>query len=171
MSEQPSTAAAGQARRTVASFNTYAEAEAAVDYLSDKGFPVNRVAIIGHDLKLVEQVTGRLTWASAAWRGAVAGAVPGALIGWIFGLFAWIRPLVASLALAVYGLVFGAIVGAILGLIVYLAQRGRRDFASVQMMQPSRYDVVADAEVADEAVRLLQQRLGAPSRDPMSSAT
>jgi hypothetical protein len=37
-----------------------------VDRLSDVGFPVERVAIIGQDLKMVEQVTGRLNYGGAA---------------------------------------------------------------------------------------------------------
>lgn len=36
-----------QVRRTIASYTTYQEAERAVDHLSDQGFPVERVAIIG----------------------------------------------------------------------------------------------------------------------------
>jgi len=46
-------------------------------------------------------------------------------------------------------------VGALFGLLLYALQGGRRDFASVRSMQPSRYDVVVDEAVADEAVRLL----------------
>jgi hypothetical protein len=39
--------------------------------------------------------------------------------------------------------------------------RGRRDFASVQAMTPSRYEVVADEEVADQAQALLAKMSGA----------
>ncbi|WP_330261024.1 general stress protein [Streptomyces sp. NBC_00539] len=144
-----------QARRTIASYATYQEAERAVDHLSDQGFPVERVAIIGQDLRLVEQVTGRMGNGGAALHGAASGALPGALIGWIFGVLNWLNPVVSGLLLALYGLIFGALVGALLGLLVHAAQRGRRDFASVSSMQPSRYEVVADEAVADEAVRLL----------------
>ncbi|MFI8073858.1 general stress protein [Streptomyces sp. NPDC086033] len=144
-----------QVRRTVASYPIYQEAERAVDHLSDRGFPVERVAIVGQDVRLVEQVTGRMGLGGAALHGAASGALPGALIGWIFGLLNWLDPVVSGLLLALYGLVFGALVGALLGLLVHAAQRGRRDFASVSFMQPGRYDVVADDAVADEAVRLL----------------
>ena len=41
-------------RRPIAVFDNYADAERAVDRLSDLGFPVERVAIIGHDLQVVE---------------------------------------------------------------------------------------------------------------------
>lgn len=67
-------------RRPVAVFTTYADAERAVDRLSDLGFPVERVAIIGHDLQIVEQVTGRLTYGGAALKGATSGAVLGVVM-------------------------------------------------------------------------------------------
>ena len=146
------------ARRTIASYDTYAEAEAAVDYLADRRFPVERIAIVGRDVTLVEQVTGHLTYPIAAAHGAAAGALPGALIGWIFGLLDWVDPLTTSLLLAIYGLVFGAVVGGLLNMALYAMQRGRRDFVSTHTMQPSRYDILADAEVADQAIRELEAR-------------
>lgn len=149
-------------RRSIASYRTYSEAERAVDYLSDQGFPVERVAIIGQDLQLVEQVVGRLTYGRAALSGAASGALPGALIGWLFGLLNWLDPVLSALLLALYGLVFGAVVGAVIGLIMYATQRGRRDFSSVQSMRPTRYEVVADADVAQRATALLE-RLGSPA--------
>jgi hypothetical protein len=145
-------------RVQVASLRTYSEAESAVDYLSDRKFPVDRVAIVGHDVKYVEQVVGRMNYGRAALSGAINGGLLGAFFGWIFGLLDWIRPLVASLQLAAYGLVFGAVLGALLGLVLYALQRGRRDFAAIRGLQPTRYDVVADAEVADDAARLLRER-------------
>lgn len=145
-------------RQVVATTDSYSEAERAVDYLSDRGFPVERVAIVGYDVKMVEQVVGRLNYGGAALRGAGSGAVVGALVGWIFGLFNWVQPLIASLTLAAYGLIFGAVVGAIFGLIFHAMQGGRRDFAAVRVMLPSRYEVLVDEEVAGEATRLLAQR-------------
>jgi hypothetical protein len=143
------------ARRTIASFSSYDEAEQAVDRLADHDFPVQRVAIIGQDLQTIEQVTGKMDYPRAAWSGALSGAVPGVLLGWLFGLFNWVDPLVSSLLLALYGLIVGAIVGAILGLVIHAMQGGRRDFASVTVMRPQRYELVVDDEVADQAARLL----------------
>jgi hypothetical protein len=142
-------------RRSLGVFKNYADAERTVDRLSDLGFPVERVAIIGHDLRLVEQVTGRLNYGGAALKGALSGALPGALIGWIFGLFDLVNPLVASIVLAFYGLIIGAVVGALLGLVMHAMQGGRRDFDAVTMMVPDRFEVVVDEDVADEAARLL----------------
>ena len=74
-------------KETVASYATYAEAQRAVDALSDAGFPVESVDIVGHDVRLVERVTGRLTNAGAA--GAEHSAAPwfGLFIGLLVGLF------------------------------------------------------------------------------------
>src|ERR671912_335605 len=111
-------------RVVVASYDSYPEAQRAVDYLSDERFPVERVAIVAEDLRFVEQVTGRLGYGQAALQGAGSGAVIGALFGFFLGLFSLADPLVSALILVLYGLVFGAIVGAILGLIFYALSGG-----------------------------------------------
>jgi heat induced stress protein YflT len=142
-------------RRVVASYSTYRDAERAVDYLSDNGFPVERTAIVGNGLRLVEQVTGRMGYGMAALRGALAGGFVGLLIGWLFALFNWLDPVVASGWLIVDGLWFGAVAGGVLGVLQHALAQGRRDFASVPMMQADRYDVLVDEEVAQDAARLL----------------
>lgn len=144
-------------QKVVAIFSTYADAERAVDRLADLDFPVEKTAIVGRDLHTVEKVTGRLTWASVAGRSALAGAVTGALIGWIFGLFHWINPVQAAVLLALYGAIFGVILGALMGLLMYAFSRGRRDFVSVSALSADRYDLLVDADVADEAARLLAE--------------
>lgn len=141
-----------QARRAIASYSTYQEAERAVDHLADQGFPVQKVAIIGRDMRLVEQGIGLMGYGDAALHGAATGALPGVLVGWIFGLLNWLNPVVSGLLLALYGLIFGAVV---VGVLLHGAQGGRRDFASVRSIETSRYDVVADEDVTDEAVRLV----------------
>ena len=143
------------ARQVIATFDNYADAERAVDYLSDQRFEVNKVAIVGRELEYVEQILGPMNYGTAALRGAGSGALVGALIGWIFGLFNWIESLISALVLAGYGLVFGAIVGALFGLLVHALQRGQRDFHSVSGLRPKCYDVVADVEGADRALQLL----------------
>lgn len=148
-------AGAGGARIAVSSYASYAEAERAVDLLSDRGFPVERVAIVGRGLSTVEQVTGRLTMWRAAGRSAVSGAILGALLGWIFGLFDWVNPLIIGLLLALYGALFGAVLGAALGFVGHLLSGGRRDFSSVSAVRADSYDVLVAAEVADDASRLL----------------
>jgi heat induced stress protein YflT len=145
------------ARQAIATFDNYADAERAVDYLADRHFEVNRLAIVGRDLQLVEQVTGRMNYGLAALRGAASGGLVGALIGWIFGIFTWIQPLIAGLVLAFYGLIFGAVLGALIGVLLYAMQHGRRDFATFTTLQPRYFDIVADIGVAERALQLLQE--------------
>jgi uncharacterized membrane protein len=147
----------GRARRAVASFANYRDAERAVDYLSDHKFPVERVSIVGRDLRYVEQVTGRMSYGRAALTGALSGAMVGLLIGWLFAVFNWFNPVVARGWLILDGLWFGALIGAVMGLIAHALTRGRRDFASVGAMQAERYDLMVDDEVADEAARVVHE--------------
>src|SRR4051812_39969982 len=148
-------AATPSARRAVATFRNYQDAERAVDRLSDRRFPVERVAIVGRDLKLVEQVTGRMTYGRAALGGALSGAVIGFLIGWLFGVFNWFVPVVDSFWLALDGLWFGALLGALLAVLAHALSGGRRDFASTRQLWADHFDVVVDDQVADEAQRLI----------------
>jgi hypothetical protein len=144
----------GQAGQVVASYNTYVAAERAVDYLSDSKFPVEEVEIVGRDLRLVEQITGRVTVGRAAAAGAGTGAWFGLFIGLLVGLFTtgpeW-------LGLIVGGIIIGAIWGAIFGFVAQWAMRGRRDFSSASGIVAGRYDVTVSSEHADEARRLLSQ--------------
>ncbi len=142
-------------RVVVNSYEDYAEAQRAVDYLSDEGFPVERVSIVAEDLRFVEQVTGRRGYGQAALEGAGSGAVIGAFFGLFLGLLSLFNPVVSALFLAFIGLIFGAIVGAIIGLISFALSGGQRDFSSVGGMEAGRYNVMADEEVAEEASRLL----------------
>jgi hypothetical protein len=142
-------------RRAVATFDNYAEAQAAVDRLSDQRFPIERVAIVAQGLRLEEQVTGRVTVGRAALRGAAGGAFTGALIGWLLGLLNAVEPLVSALGLAIYGLILGAILGGTLGAVTHFATRGRRDFAAVSTIRADYYDVLVDEPVASAAEDLL----------------
>ena len=137
----------------VGTYPDYALAQQAVDHLSDNKFPVERTAIIGTDLRLVENVLGRLTTLRAAGAGAASGAWFGLFIGLLFGLFSnsnWFAVVFA-------GLLIGAAWGAIFGAIAHAATGGRRDFASRSSLQAGQYAVVTDPEVADQARQLLIQ--------------
>jgi hypothetical protein len=143
------------ARRVVASYADYRDAEKAVNYLADNRFPVEHVAIVGRELELVEQVTGRLTARDAATRGALTGAVTGVLIGWLFAIFTWFDPRIASGWLIIDGLWFGALVGTLMGLVMYLITKSRRRFDVVSTMRPEYFDIAVDESYADDAARML----------------
>jgi hypothetical protein len=152
--------------RTVASYSSYGDAERAVDYLSDEGFDVSRVAIVGRDLRYVEQVMGRMTYGKAAIRGAMTGALVGVLIGWLFGIFDWFDPIVQAFWLALDGLWFGALVGAIASLLGHALSGGRRDFSSIGVTTAGRYEILVDSEAAEQAARLLADQ-NVPPVDPV----
>jgi MFS family permease len=139
-------------RQVVASYTTYGQAQFAVDHLSDSSFPVEHAAIIGRDLSLVEQVTGRMTKTRASVMGAVGGSWFGLFIGLFVGLFA-IGPVWLSLALL--GIVIGAIWGAIFGFVAHWATRGKRDFASASALVAARYEVTVADAFAERARQLL----------------
>ena len=133
----------------VGSYDSYQQAQAAVDHLSDEKFAVENVTIIGSDLKMVERVTGRLTWGRALGAGAAGGAWWGLFVGLLLGIFAvdgsaWIGSILTGLLI---GLVFGALFAA-LG---YAASRGQRDFTSTSAVVAGRYDIMCNPARAEEA--------------------
>ncbi|MET7381193.1 general stress protein [Streptomyces sp. NPDC005526] len=140
-------------RPVVGSYPTYEGAQGAVDFLSDNGFPVEHTAIIGSDLRMVETVLGRLTRGRAALAGAGSGAWFGLLIGLLLSLFA--AGTHNAVVLLLSGLAYGAVFGAVFGFIGHAFTGGRRDFTSRSQIVASRYDVVADPEVAGDARNLL----------------
>ena len=104
-------------RPVLASYDDYLQAQKTVDTLSDSGFPVQNVAIVGVGVRIVEAVLGRLSWGRAALGGLGTGMWFGALIGLFVGLFSStngsVWPLVGL------GLLYGAAFGIVYGLISY----------------------------------------------------
>jgi hypothetical protein len=149
-------------RRSVAAYDTYADAQRAVDRLSDAGFPVEKVAIVGHGLRYMEQVTGRMTVGRAAMMGAFQGATIGALFAVLLGLLFTTDPDPALLLLLLYAVAAGALMGALLGALLHAATHGRHDFASSPGLAAERYEIRVDADVADRAAELLRS-VGAQS--------
>ncbi|WP_240640634.1 general stress protein [Microbacterium sp. 10M-3C3] len=147
-------------RRLLSSFTDYLGAQAAVDRLSDAGFPVEHVAIVGHNVQIVEQVTGRMTKGRAAAYGAASGAWFGLFIGLLFGILA---PGPVWIWLLLWGLVLGAVWGAVFGFVGHALTRGQRDFSSTQKLEAERWDVMVDADQLLRAQSLLSGGAAAPA--------
>lgn len=146
-------AAPGRATVTIATYGNYADAQRTIDYLSDKGFPVQHTAIVGTDLRLVENVIGRLTIGRAAIGGLASGAWFGLFFGLIVGIFTnanWLGVILATVLI-------GAVWGAIFGAIAHRATGGRRDFTSRSTLQASQYAITVDSDNADEARHMIVQ--------------
>ncbi|MGO4803545.1 general stress protein [Arthrobacter sp. 2MCAF15] len=137
----------------VGSYNSYLDAQKAVDYLADQQFPVQMVSIVGNDLKMVERVTGRLTYPRVALSGALSGM-------W-FGLFVGVMLSFFSTTPGYFSIVTSVLMGAaffmLFGIVTYAMQRGKRDFTSTSQVVATNYDVVVSFEAAGEARRLLHQ--------------
>ena len=133
----------------VGSYDTYEQAQAAVDFLSDEKFAVENVTIIGTDLRMVEKVTGRLTSGRAIAAGAAAGAWWGLFVGLMLGIFSpdgadWIVSVLT-------GLLIGLVFGALFGWMGYRTTQGRRDFTSTSTITAGRYDVMCNPAHAEDA--------------------
>ncbi|WP_053004935.1 general stress protein [Kocuria sp. SM24M-10] len=140
-------------------YGTYADAQKAVDHLADEQFEVDRIAIVGNDLKSVEQVTGRLSYPKVAGQGALNGMVFGAFLGMILSLLGggeWVSSLLVSVLL-------GGAFWMLLATVTYAMQRGKRDFTSTNQIVATSYDVVAAPEVAQRARQVLQGLRGLQS--------
>lgn len=131
------------------SYPTYAEAQRAVDFLSDREFPVQQVTIVGVDLMQVERVTGRLTWPKVLGGGVLSGAWLGLFIGLVLGFFSNPGGALAT------GLVAGIFFGLITSAVPYAMARGTRDFSSTMQLVAGRYDVLCDPQNAEKARDLL----------------
>jgi heat induced stress protein YflT len=139
---------------TVARFEDYESAQQAVDRLSDDGFPIEKLDVVGSDVRLVERVTGRLTRGRAAGMGAVSGIWVGLLFGILLGLF---TPGHSFIAAAAVGAALGATWGAIFGYVAHARTRGRRDFSSVRQLVATHYDLIAREGTVDRARSMLTE--------------
>jgi hypothetical protein len=132
----------------IGSYDTYREAQRAVDYLSDEKFPVEHTTIVGNNLRQVEKITGRLTWGKAITAGLASGAWFGLFVGVLLGIFTtsggWLPALIT-------GVVLGSLFGMAFGAIGYAQLRGRRDFTSRTSVVATSYDVLCDHKYAEEA--------------------
>lgn len=140
----------------VASYATYAEAQAGVDYLVEKGFNVRDITIVGTDLHMVEHITGRLSPLRVAFSGASSGLMWGGFFGLLMSFANQGLPGLVWVAIGAAG---GALVGMAMALLSYVLRGGSRDFVSHSHVIASRYAVLASSS-AQQAFDLLQKTPG-----------
>lgn len=137
----------------VAAYSTYLEAQKAVDYLSDNKFPVENVTIVGTDLRMVERVTGRLTYGRVALAGALSGAWFGFFVGLLLTLFAASSGFQVMFA----GIALGAGFGLLFSILSYAFTGGRRDFTSSSQIVAATYAILCAHDHAGDARAMLVQ--------------
>jgi heat induced stress protein YflT len=149
----------------IGSYDTYAEAQAAVDYLADARFPVHDVTIVGVEPLLVERVSGRLSWGRVLGTGAASGAWFGLFVGLLLSMFAPVAGFAFGPILV--GLLTGTVFGLGFAALNYRATHGRRDFVSHSQIVARRYDILCQPRRAEDARALLARfAVGMPATTP-----
>jgi hypothetical protein len=144
-------AAASGDQVSLGSYPTYAQAQSVIEALAGRQFEVETTEIIGTDLRMVEQVTGRLNWP----RALVGGIASGAWFGLFVGLLVDILTTVSFGRAMLLGLTWGVIFGGVYAVVGYGMMAGRRDFTSRSAIVPSRFEVLVAAAHSDRAHALL----------------
>lgn len=158
MPQQPSSMFELKFPQSVGIYDTYADAQKAVDYLSDEKFEVHNLAIVGTDLKSVERVLGRRNWGTVIAQGVQSGISTGLLVGLIMLIFIQPQSFVLLLLAA---LAIGILLGVGFQAAAYALSRGRRDFTSVTQTVATKYEVLCEHKLAAEARDLLLRLPGA----------
>ena len=156
---QPSSLFELQFPQSVGIYNSYDDAQRAVDYLSDEKFEVQNLAIVGTDLKSVERVLGRRTWSTVVAQGVQSGLSTGLLVALVLLIFT--PSGVNFLALFVVALGIGIVLGIGFAALGYPLSRGRRDFTSISQTVATKYEVLCEHKVAAQAREMLQNLPGA----------
>lgn len=137
---------------SIAIYDSYDDAQHAVDYLADQRFPVNNLSIVGTDLKSIERITGGLNWAKVILTAVMSGVTWGVLAA----LFVKLLVPSVSLSLALFGAVaIFILANLITSSIGYAMTGGRRDFTSATQVMATRYEILGEAPVASQARALL----------------
>jgi hypothetical protein len=155
---QPSSLFELQFPQSVGIYNSYADAQKAVDYLADEKFEVQNLAIVGTDLKSVERVLGRRNWGTVITQGMQSGISTGLLVALVMLIFA--KP-GSFLLLLVVSLAIGIALGVGFSAAAYAMSRGRRDFTSISQTVATKYEVLCEHKVAAQAREMLQGMPGA----------
>ncbi|WP_244666251.1 general stress protein [Myceligenerans indicum] len=153
----------------VAAYPTYLQAQQAVDYLSDHKFPVENVTIVGTDLRMVERVTGRLTYGRVALAGVLSGAWFGLFVGLLLTLFAGN----GGGGVLFVGIGLGAGFGLLFSVLSYAFTGGRRDFTSSSQIVAATYAILCAHDHASDARAMLLESpsgVGRPSGSPVPGA-
>jgi hypothetical protein len=134
-------------------YDSYEQAQRAVDCLSDNAFPVQNVAIVGTDLKSIERVTGRLSRGKIAMAGAISGLWLGMFVGIAFALFSKD----AQLGFVIAAPLLGALLGLAWSQLGFTAatRGGTRDFSSVSQVVATKYELLVEHTLAAQARELL----------------
>ncbi|WP_430592563.1 general stress protein [Humidisolicoccus flavus] len=143
----------------VGTYETYEGAQRAMARLAKAELDLPALTIVGSDLRIVEQITGKLSWG----RVALNGAFRGVMFGILFTLISLLLfPDALTQGVLLYPLV-GVAVGMLLSITLHSLSKRRRTYASVQQVVAAKYEIIAAGAVAFKASTILGSTLNAQS--------
>ena len=148
-----------QQTHVVGVYDSFEDAEQAVEKLRDEGISLEDVSIIGQGLQSETKVNGFVTTGDIAKQGAGTGALFGSLLGLLsgaaflfvpgFGPLVVLGPLAAALTGAGEGAIAGGVIGAIFGKFISKQHIPKLE----QQVKAGKYVVVARSDT-DNAERV-----------------
>jgi hypothetical protein len=138
----------------IADFESYAAAVDCVDQLIRHDFPAPMVAIVGSDLRSVERVRAKMSYATVALRGAITGSWVGLVLDLLTSTTSTSAASSSSgsTGLSLPAAVFiGAGVGMLFNVIRFSFSRNRHEFSGASAVIASRYDIVVPHSLAQQA--------------------
>lgn len=151
----------------IADHPTYQAAQQTVSKLIQADIPARDIAIVGHGLRSIETVTGRLGYAAAARTGAINGILLGLLFSAIFVL----GTPNAAIQLFVGVMFVGIAIGMLLSLVTYALLRRRRDYTSVTQVIADRYEVTVLPRSIHRAREIVGRVVAPPAPAPIDLST
>ena len=136
----------------IADFSQYADAVSYVEKLVRNNFPAGFIAIVGSDLRSVERLRGKVSYARVAFSGAVTGAWIGLIYAFLFG------PTIDTANIASAGngsvgsaIVIGAGIGMLFNVLRFSLSRNKRGFMSQSSIVAAKYQVQVPANLLSQA--------------------
>lgn len=138
--------------RSVAIYDDYDDAARAVDYLADHGFPVQNLAIVGTDLKSIENVTGQLTWGKVLLSGFVQAVSWAAMFALVMYM---VNPGSNFFAIFLVAMLGFGLVGMAMAAVQYRMRGSERYYTSTGGIIATHYEILAEGQYANQAREFL----------------
>ena len=133
----------------IADFTQYAEAVAYVEKLVVNNFPAGFIAIVGADLRTVERVRGKLSYARVALQGAITGSWMGLIFGFLFGDPSTSGGIGSPLGADIF---IGAGLGMLFNIIRFALARSKKQFVSQSSVVAMKYQVQVPQSLVGQAL-------------------